>query len=53
MECWWEEPSSHVRIVHMHPCARSVSRGQVMAAGWDFADILNQLKGIIKYKDIY
>ena len=48
MECWWAQPSSHDKSVHVHCRARSVSGTQVMAAGWDFADIQNQLDGIGK-----
>ena len=40
MECWWPQPSS-------------VSGMQLMAAGWDFADIQNQLDGIVRNKAIY
>ena len=45
MECWWVQPSSHDGSVHVHSRARSVSGTQVMVAGWDFADIQNQLEG--------
>ena len=34
-ECWWAQPSSHDKIVHVHSCARLVSGTQVIAAGWD------------------
>ena len=37
----------------MHSRARSVRGTQVMVAGWDFADIQNQLDGIVKNKAIY
>ena len=47
MECWWAEPSSHDGSVHVHSRARSVSGTQVMATGWDFADIQNQLDWIV------
>ena len=50
MECWWVKPSSHDGSVHMHSRARSVSGTQVMAAGWNFADIQNQLDGIVRKK---
>ena len=53
MECWWAQPSSHDGSVHVHSRARSVSGTQVMAAGWDFADIQNQLDGIVRNKVIY
>ena len=48
MECWWAQPSSHDGSVHVHSHARSVSVTQLMAAGWDFADIQNQLDGIVR-----
>ena len=47
MECWWAQPLSHDGSVHVHSCTRSVSGTQVMAAGWDFADIQNQLDEIV------
>ena len=47
------QPSSHDGSVHVHSHTRSVSRTQVMAAGWDFADIQNQLDGIVRNKAIY
>ena len=53
MECWWAQPSSHDGSVHVHSPARSVSETQAMAAGWDFADIQNQLDGIVRNKAIY
>ena len=53
MECWWAQPSSHDRSVHVHSCARSVSGTQLAAAGWDFADLQNQLDGILRNKAIY
>ena len=53
MECWWAQPSSHDGSVHVHSRVRSVSGTQVMAAGWDFADIQNQLDGIVRNKAIY
>ena len=53
MECWWEEPSSHDRIVHVNSCVRSVSGAQVMAASLDFVDFQNQIDWIIKNKDIH
>ena len=53
MECWWAQPSSHDGCVHVHSRARSVSGTQLMAAGWDFADIQNQLDGIVRNKSIY
>ena len=37
----------------MHSHARSVSRMQVMAAVWNFADLQNQLDGIVSNKAIY
>ena len=37
----------------MHSRARSVSGTQVMAAGWDFVDLKNQVDGIIRKKAIY
>ena len=65
MECWWAQPSSHDRSVHVHSCVRSVSGTQLMAAGWDFAEtnallgiwgdanIQDQLNGIVRNKAIY
>ena len=53
MECWWAQPWSHDGSVHMHSRARSVSRTQVMAAGWDFADLQNQFDEIVRNKAIY
>ena len=53
MECWWTQPSSHNESVHVHSRARSVSGTQAMAAGWDFADVQNQLNGIVRNKAIY
>ena len=53
MECWWAQPSSHDGSVHVHSRTRSVSGMQVMAAGWDIADIQNQLDGIVRNKAIY
>ena len=53
MECWWAQPSSHDGSVHVHSRARSVGGMQVMVAGWDFADIQNQLDGIVRNKAIY
>ena len=53
MECWWAQPSSHDGSVHVHSYARSVSGTQVMAAGWDFVDLQNQLDGIVRNKAIY
>ena len=53
MECWWVHPLSHDRSVHVHSRARSVSGTLMMAAGWDFADIQNQLDGIVRNKAIY
>ena len=50
MECWWAQPSSHDGSVHVHSHARSVSGTQVMAAGWNFADLQNQLDGIVRNK---
>ena len=50
MECWSAQPSSHVGSVHVHSRARSVSGTQVMAAGWDFADVQNQLDRIVRNK---
>ena len=47
------QPSSHDGSVHVHSRARLVSGMQVMAAGWDFADIQNQLDGIVRNKTIY
>ena len=48
MECWWVQPSLLDGSVHVHSHARSVSETQVMAACWDFADIQNQLDGIVR-----
>ena len=53
MECWWAQPSSHDESVYVHSCAKSVSGTQVMAAGWDFADLQNHLNGIVRNKAIY
>ena len=53
MECWWVQPSSHDGSVHVHSRVMSVSGTQVMAAGWDFAEIQNQLDGIVRNKAIY
>ena len=53
MECWWAQPSSYDGSVHVHSRARSVSGTQVMAASWDFADLQNQLDGIVRNKAIY
>ena len=53
MECWWAQPPSHDGSVHVHSCAMSVSGTQLMAAGWDFADLQNQLDGIVRNKAIY
>ena len=53
MECWWAQPSSHDGSVHVHSRARSVSGTQLMAAGRDFADLQNQLDGIVRNKVIY
>ena len=53
MECWWAQPSSHDGSVHLHFCARLVRGTQLMAAGWDFTDIQNQLDGIVRNKAIY
>ena len=50
MECWWAHPSSHDGSVHVHSHTRSVSGTQVMAAGWNFADLQNQLDGIVRNK---
>ena len=47
MECWWAQPS------HVHSRARSVGGTQLMAAGRDFADLQNQLDGIVRNKAIY
>ena len=47
------QPSSHDGSVHVHFRARSVSGTQVMAAGWDFTDIQNQLDGIVRNKATY
>ena len=47
------QPSSHDGSVHVHSRVRSVSGTQVMAAGWDFADLQNQLDGIVRNKAIY
>ena len=44
MECWWADPSSHDGSVHVHSRARSVSGKQLMAGGWDFADLQNDSK---------
>ena len=48
MECWWAQPSSHDGSVHVYSRARWVSGTQLMAAGWDLADLQNQLDGIVK-----
>ena len=53
MECWWAQPSSHDGSVHVHSRARLVSEMQVMAACLDYADLQNQLDGIIRNKAIY
>ena len=53
MECWWAQPLSHDGSVHVHFRARSVSGTHVMAAGWDFADLQNQVDGIVRNKAIY
>ena len=53
MECWWAQPSSHDGSVHVHSRARSVRGTQVMAAGWDFVNIQDQLDGIVRNKVIY
>ena len=53
MECWWAQPSSHDGSVHVHSRTRSVSGTQLMAAGWDFADLQNQLDRIVSNKAIY
>ena len=53
MECWWAHPSSHDGSVHVHSRAGSVSGTQLMAAGWDIADLQNQLDGIVRNKAIY
>ena len=53
MKCWWAQPSSHDRSVHVHSRARSVGGTQLMAAGWDFVDLQNQLDGIVRNKAIY
>ena len=53
MECWWAQFSSHVGSVHVHSRVRSVSGKQEMAAGWDFADLQNQLDEIVRNKAIY
>ena len=53
MKCWLAQPSSHDGSVHVHSCVRSVSGMQVVAAGWDFADLQNQLDGIVRNKAIY
>ena len=37
----------------MHSRARSVSGTQLMAAGWDIADLQNQLEGTVRNKAIY
>ena len=47
------QPSSHDGSVHVHFRARSVSRTQVMAAGWDFVGLQNQLDWIVRNKAIY
>ena len=43
----------HDGSVHVHSRARSVSGTQLMAAGWDFADLQNQLDRIVRNKAIY
>ena len=53
MECWWVQPSSHDGSVHVHSRATSVSGTGVMAAGWDFADLENQIDWIVRNKAIY
>ena len=53
MECWWVQPSSHDGSVHVHSRVWSVSGKQEMAAGWDFADLQNQLDEIVSNKAIY
>ena len=52
MECWWAQPSSRDGSVHVHSRARLVSGTQVMAAGWDFANIQNLIDGIVRNKAI-
>ena len=47
------QPSSHDGSAHVHSRTRSVRGMQLMAAGWDFADIQNQLDGIVRNKAIY
>ena len=37
----------------MHSRVRLVSGIQVMAAGWNFEDVQNQLDGIVRNKAIY
>ena len=55
MVCWWAQPYSHhiLNSENVHSRARSVSGTQVMAAGWDFADLQNQLDGIVRNKAIF
>ena len=53
MECWCAQPSSHDGSVHVHSRARSISGTQVMAAGWNFADLQYQLNRIVRNKAIY
>ena len=50
MECWWPQPLLYDGSVHMLSRVRSVSVTQVMAAGWDFADLQNQFDGIVRSK---
>ena len=53
MECWWAQTSSYDGSVRVHSRARSVTGTQVMAAGWNFADLQNQFDGIVRNKAIY
>ena len=53
MECWWAQHSSHDGSVYVHSCVWLVSGTQEMAAGWDFADLQNQLDEIVRSKAIY
>ena len=53
MEYWWTQPLSHDGSVHVHSCARSVSKMQVMVTSWDFVHVQSPLNGIVTDKAIY
>ena len=64
MVCWWAQPSSHDGSGHVHSRTWSVHGTQLMAAGWDIAemkallgiwgdaDIQNQFDEIVKNKGL-